>query len=88
MNVLQVNLFCQLVEAPTRNNALLYLLITNKTDLITDVEVRYILVESDHNIIVFKINHRKRRQEGSTRTLYFKSSTITKLGSILHNIRV
>lgn len=30
----------QLVNAPTRDNALLYLLITNHTDMIADVEIQ------------------------------------------------
>lgn len=40
LNVLHDNFMSQLVDALTRNNALLDLLITNKTELIADVEVR------------------------------------------------
>lgn len=39
-HLLNVNFMCHLVEAPIRNNALLDLLITNKTYLNADVEVR------------------------------------------------
>lgn len=37
MSVMQDNFMCQMVKGPTRDNALLELLISNDTELITDV---------------------------------------------------
>ena len=61
LNVLQDNFMFQMVDAPTRNNALLDLLITNNTDLITDVEIRGNLGNSNHRSIGFSINHTNRK---------------------------
>lgn len=72
VNVLEDNFMCQFTYTPTRNKALIDLLITNNTELIGDVEVRDNLQNIDHGAIMFAVNHRKRRQEGKTRTLHFK----------------
>lgn len=40
LNILQENFMCQLMDASTRSNALLDLIITNSTYLIADMEIR------------------------------------------------
>lgn len=57
------------------------------TDLIADVDVNDNLGNSDHRVIMFNVNDRKRRPEGRTTTLYFKRDNFTKLCSILHDIK-
>lgn len=44
MNLLQDKLLGEIVKTPTRNNALLDLTISNRTELILDVEIRDSLV--------------------------------------------
>lgn len=73
---------CQFVDAPTRNNALLNLLITNNIDLI----IRDNLGNRDHRVITFF--HMKRRHEGSARTFIFKRANFSKWGPILHDIKL
>lgn len=51
LNVLQNSFLCQLLDILTSNNAQLDLLITNNIDMITDVEMRDNLENSDHRII-------------------------------------
>lgn len=61
----------QLVNAPTRDKALLDLLITNNTDPIGDVEIWRILGNSDRKVITFRISHRKGKHKGNTSTQNF-----------------
>lgn len=44
------------------------------------------LGSSDHRMITFSIKYRKRRHEGSTRTLNFKRANFSELCSILQDI--
>lgn len=81
------NFMCQLVDAPTRNKALLDWLITSNTELIVYVEVRENLGNSDHRVIMLTVNYGKRRRKGSTITLHFQRADFTKLCSILHDIK-
>ena len=87
LNVLQDNFIGQMVDAPTRNNALLDLLITNNTGLITDVEIRGNLGNSDHGSIRFSINHTNRKHKGNTKTLDFKRANFPKLRSLLKDFK-
>lgn len=91
---LQDNFMCQLVDTPTRNKALLDLLITNNAELFADMEVRVFndggksnLGNHNHRVIMFTVNHKKRRHKGRIRTLNFNRANFTKLHFILHNIK-
>ena len=79
---MQDNLLSGWVESPTRDNALLDLLITN---LMANVKLRDNLDNSDHRVIIFAKNYRKMRHEGRRRTLHLKRTSFSKLCSILQN---
>lgn len=53
------NLMEQIVEAPTRKNTQLDLIKSNNTELITDVQIRDSLDNSDHGVITFEISYRR-----------------------------
>ncbi|XP_073458774.1 uncharacterized protein [Aquarana catesbeiana] len=86
LNVLQDNFMGQMVDAPTKNKALLDLLITNNTDLIMDVEIWGNLGNSDHRSIGFSINHTNRKHKGNTKTLNFKRANFPKPQTLLEDI--
>lgn len=46
----------QLVEALTRTNALLDLVISNNTELISDMEITENLGTSEHKVITFEVS--------------------------------
>lgn len=66
---------CQMVEVPASENALLDLLISNDTELITDVEVKDTLGNIDYRVITFAVNYRtgRHRKHKSTE---FKTSQL------------
>ena len=51
--LLQDNFMVQLIEAPSRNDALLVLAISNHAERITNVQIKEHLGSSDHNMISF-----------------------------------
>ena len=55
-NLLQDNFMVQFIEAPTRNDALLDLIISNHAELITNVQIKEHLGSSDHNMISFDVS--------------------------------
>lgn len=67
-----------MVDALTRNNALLDLLITCIPELMANVEVRDTLGNSDHRAITFTVKHRKSRYKGRKSTINFTSASFTK----------
>ena len=56
INLLQDNFKVQFIEAPTRNDALFDLVISNHAELITDVHIKEHLDSSDHNMILFDVS--------------------------------
>ena len=55
------NFLAQLVREPTRGGTLLDLVLTNREEVMGDVEVRSCLVQSDHTIVEFVILGEVRR---------------------------
>jgi len=65
------NFLLQVIEEPTRRGAMLYLVLTNKEELVGNVEVRGSLGCSDHEMVEFKILRAARRVHSKLTTLDF-----------------
>ncbi|PKU46871.1 rna-directed dna polymerase from mobile element jockey-like [Limosa lapponica baueri] len=72
LECMEENFLTQLVGEPTRGDALLDLLFTNKEGLVADVEVRGHLGLSDHEMVKFSILSEVRKGVSKTSTLDFR----------------
>ncbi|XP_056395052.1 uncharacterized protein LOC130290887 [Hyla sarda] len=86
LNLLQDNFMGQFVEDPTRCDALLDLIISNKAELVGNVTVRENLGNSAHNIVTFDLKCRKQRQTGKAKTYNFKKANFPGLRAALQDI--
>lgn len=59
----------QFIEALTRNNALLDLVISNYAELITNVHIKENLGSSDYNVISFNVSCKQQAHTGNIRHL-------------------
>ncbi|PKU40561.1 adaptin ear-binding coat-associated protein 1 [Limosa lapponica baueri] len=77
------NFLTQLVGEPTRESALLDLLLVNREGLVGDVKVQGRLGQSDHEIIEFSILAEARQGASRTATLDFQKADLACLGTWL-----
>ena len=76
----------QFIEAPTRNDALLDLVISNHVELITNVQIKEHLGSSDHNMISFDVRFRQEIHTGKIKTLYFKRANFPRMRAALQDL--
>uniref|UniRef100_A0A803JYA6 Reverse transcriptase domain-containing protein n=1 Tax=Xenopus tropicalis TaxID=8364 RepID=A0A803JYA6_XENTR len=76
----------QVVEEPTRNHAILDLVISNDPERIANVQVVEPLGNSDHNVISFNVWCRKQIYTGATKTMNFRKANFSSLRAALQGI--
>ncbi|XP_073519598.1 uncharacterized protein [Phyllobates terribilis] len=86
LSIIKDNYLSQLVQEPTRGTALLDLILTNRPDRITEVQVGGHLGNSDHNIIQFHMCFSRVPSKGVTKTLNFRRAKFDQLRDALHLI--
>ena len=69
----------QFIEAPTRNYALLDLVISSHAELINNVHIKEHLGSSDHNMISFNVSCKQKKHTGNTKTLNFKRANFPRM---------
>ncbi|CAJ0940289.1 unnamed protein product, partial [Ranitomeya imitator] len=78
------NYLSQLVQNPTRGAALLDLILSNRPDRITNLQVVGHLGNSDHNIVQFHLSFTRGTCQGVTKTLNFRKSKFDQLRDALN----
>uniref|UniRef100_A0A803KBH9 Reverse transcriptase domain-containing protein n=1 Tax=Xenopus tropicalis TaxID=8364 RepID=A0A803KBH9_XENTR len=86
INLLHDNFMSQVVEEPTRNHAILDLVISNDPERIANVQVVEPLGNSDHNVISFNVWCRKQIYMGATKTMNFRKANFSSLRAALQGI--
>uniref|UniRef100_A0A803K2X2 Reverse transcriptase domain-containing protein n=1 Tax=Xenopus tropicalis TaxID=8364 RepID=A0A803K2X2_XENTR len=86
INLLHDNFMSQVVEEPTRNHAILDLVISNDPERIANVQVVEPLGNSDHNVISFDVWCRKQIYTGVTKTMNFRKANFSSLRAALQGI--
>ena len=76
----------QLIEAPTRNDALLDLVISNHAERITNVQIKEHLGSSDHNMILFDVSCKQKPHTGRIKTLNFKRAHFPRMRAALQDL--
>ncbi|CAJ0923047.1 unnamed protein product [Ranitomeya imitator] len=78
------NYLSQLVQNPTRGAALLDLILSNRPDRITNLQVVGHLGNSDHNIVQFHLSFTRGTCQGVTKTLNFRKAKFDQLRDALN----
>ncbi|CAJ0934560.1 unnamed protein product [Ranitomeya imitator] len=78
------NYLSQLVQNPTRGAALLDLILSNRPDRITNLQVVGHLGNSDHNIVQFHLSFTRGTCQGVTKTLNFRKAKFEQLRDALN----
>ncbi|CAJ0940923.1 unnamed protein product [Ranitomeya imitator] len=78
------NYLSQLVQNPTRGAALLDLILSNRPDRITNLQVVGHLGNSDHNIVQFHLSFTRGSCQGVTKTLNFRKAKFEQLRDALN----
>ena len=76
----------QILDMPTRNNALLDLLLANQEDLLDNITTNGSLGYSNHNIVEFKILTSTLKTSSRTKTLDFRRANFKMLRAQLRGI--
>uniref|UniRef100_K7F1Q8 Reverse transcriptase domain-containing protein n=1 Tax=Pelodiscus sinensis TaxID=13735 RepID=K7F1Q8_PELSI len=80
------NFLVQVLKDPTRGRAQLDLLLTNREELIGDVEVGDNLGSSDHEMVDFRILTKGRKESSKIHTLDFKKADFDSLRDLMERI--
>uniref|UniRef100_A0A803JLD2 Reverse transcriptase domain-containing protein n=1 Tax=Xenopus tropicalis TaxID=8364 RepID=A0A803JLD2_XENTR len=83
VNMLNDNFLFQVVQEPTRNESILDLVISNNTELISNICVGEHLGNSDHNMVSFEIMLQRQLYKGVTKTLNFRRADFASLRASL-----
>ncbi|KAE8597549.1 hypothetical protein XENTR_v10016507 [Xenopus tropicalis] len=83
VNMLNDNFLFQLVQEPTRNDSILDLVISNNTELISNICVGEHLGNSDHNMVSFEIMLQRQLYKGVTKTLNFRRADFASIRASL-----
>uniref|UniRef100_A0A803JG40 Reverse transcriptase domain-containing protein n=1 Tax=Xenopus tropicalis TaxID=8364 RepID=A0A803JG40_XENTR len=83
VNMLNDNFLFQAVQEPTRNDAILDLVISNNNELISNICVGEHLGNSDHNMVSFEIMLQRQRYKGVTKTLNFRRADFASIRASL-----
>uniref|UniRef100_A0A803KG92 Reverse transcriptase domain-containing protein n=1 Tax=Xenopus tropicalis TaxID=8364 RepID=A0A803KG92_XENTR len=83
VNMLNDNFLFQAVQEPTRNDAILDLVISNNNELISNICVGEHLGNSDHNMVSFEIMLQRQLYKGVTKTLNFRRADFASIRASL-----